>query len=53
VTTKADWLRHVHAFNAYVEHVEDKRRKGQKLDWQNGSTWFNNWEDWSKKAEEA
>jgi len=51
VTTKADWLRHVHAFNAYVKHVEGKRRKGQKLDWQNGSTWFNNWEDWAKKAE--
>jgi len=51
VITKGDWLRHVAAFNAYVAHVKAKRRKGQKLDWQNGSTWFNNWEDWAKKAE--
>ena len=51
VRTMQDWLRHVHAFNEYVDHVQAKRRKGQKLDWQNGSTWFNNWEDWAKKSE--
>lgn len=36
------------AMRRYVEHVNAKnaRRNGNPLEWQNGSTWFNNWQEW-------
>ncbi|MFQ5443565.1 MAG: hypothetical protein ACE5EK_03000 [Nitrospinales bacterium] len=32
----------------YVEHInaENAQRNGDSRPWQNGSTWFNNWQDW-------
>jgi hypothetical protein len=52
VKTKRDWLRNVHGFNFYVDWVTRRRRNGHKdLQFQNGSTWFNNWDDWAVMSE--
>lgn len=38
----------MNAMRRYVEHVnaENAQRNGNPRPWQNGSTWFNNWQDW-------
>lgn len=51
VKTKADWLRQIKAFNYYGDYVVAQNQNGKKRSWQDGSTFFNNWEEWAEKAE--
>lgn len=51
VKTKADWIRQIKAFNYYGDYVVAQNKNGGKRRWQDGSTFFNNWEEWAEKAD--
>jgi len=48
VLTQETHDRLMKAMRRYVEHVdaENAQRNGNPRPWQNGSTWFNNWQEW-------
>jgi len=49
VATEQDWISINKALNNYLDHLD-------KNDWKcpkNGSTWFNNWQDWVKWEESS
>lgn len=50
VVTEEDWVNIQTALTNYIAEVEHKRKNGHSdLDWQHGSTWFNNnWRDYVK-----